>query len=500
MNVKYKVDHMNGPAKPGTIIFLHQDPGSLDSRPELSSFRRIVQPVLTNDTFRGEFMEAVTLLHPTDESCLIVVGLGKAEELSEGRVVDAAAVAVHRAGRLGLKEAVVAVPPLNGISPSMTLGLLVLGARLGAHKRPTFKTDPDPRELTGVKSITFQQIGSRDPLDKPPQQVINKASVMADSQLEAMRLADLPANLLFPMDFADEARKVALKHKIKVTVWEEDKLALEGARAILAVGQGSSHPPAVVILEYQGKGFGRDPIALVGKGVTFDSGGLSLKPSENMHFMKSDMTGAAVVLSVVAAAAALKLPQRLVGILPLAENMPGGGAYRPGDVVRTLSGNTVEVINTDAEGRMLLCDALALAQKYKPSEIIDVATLTGACVVALGDRLAGIFTDDDSLHERIVLSGKSVGESFWRLPLFKEYDSNLKSELADMKHMSGRAGGAINAALFLKRFIKPGIPWAHLDIAGTARRAASPGRPEGATGFGTRTLLKYLLDNPGSDK
>jgi leucyl aminopeptidase len=495
MNIKYKVDHMNGPAKPCTVIFLTQDPGNLDQRPELSSFRRIIQPILTTEAFRGEFLECRAVSNAQVDCWLILVGLGKAEELSEGRLLECAALGVSQAADLNVKEVFVAVPPLENFAPGNILALLVLGGKLGAHRRSTFKTDFSPRDSVNLKTITYQQIGSRDPVEKA-QHTITRASVMADAQLEARRLADLPANLLFPLDFAEEARKSAGRRKIKVSVWEEDKLAQEGAWSILAVGQGSSHPPAVVILEYQGRSASRDPIALVGKGVTFDSGGLCLKPAESMPGMKSDMSGAAAVLAAVSAAAELHLPQHIVGVLPLAENMPGWKAYRPGDIVKTLSGQTVEVVNTDAEGRMILCDALTLAQKYKPSVIIDIATLTGACQVALGDKLAGIFTDSDSLCSRVVDSAASVGERFWRLPLFKDYEANLKSDLADCRHMAGRAGGAINAALFLKRFVKPKFPWAHLDIAGTARRSEkAPGSPEGATGFGTRTLIKYLIDN-----
>ncbi|MDR2339001.1 MAG: leucyl aminopeptidase [Deltaproteobacteria bacterium] len=495
MNVKYKVDHMNGPEKPGTVLFLHQDAGFLDQRTELSSFRRIIQPLLSSESFKGEFKEGVNIIQPADENCLILVGLGKKDELTEGRLSEATALGVSMARRLNLREVTLAIPPLENIDPRATLGLMVLGSKLGAHKRTTFKTDPGPSDEHDLKTVTLCQIGSKDPLEKA-QQVVNRATVMAEAQLEARRLADLPGNLLFPLDFAEEAKRVALKHKLRITVWEEDKLALEGAWSILAVGQGSSHPPAVVIVEYFGRSPNREPIALVGKGVTFDSGGLCLKPSENMGSMKSDMSGAAVVLSVIAAAAEMRLPQHLVGVMPMAENMPGGKAFRPGDIVKTLSGQTVEVINTDAEGRMLLCDALGIAQKYKPSEIIDIATLTGACVVALGDRVAGLFTESDRLHTAIVDAGRSVGEYFWRLPLFSEYDDNLKSDLADLRHMSGRPAGALHAALFLRRFVKPKFPWVHLDIAGTARRSkASAGYPEGATGFGVRTLLKYLIDN-----
>jgi leucyl aminopeptidase len=496
MNIKYKVEHMNGPAKPGTIIFLTEDSGTLDSRPELSSFRRIIQPLMNSEAFKGEYMQSVAILNPAEDHCLIVVGLGRSESLSEGRLIEAAAAGVAKAASLNLREVFTAVPPLEGFTPEMNLALLIVGARLGAHKRVTFKTDFSPRETLSLKTVTFQFLGAKDPIEKP-QQVINRAAAMADAQLEARRLSDLPANMLFPMDFADEARKTAMRHKLQISVWDQAKLAQEGCGAILAVGQGSSHPPAVVILEYTGRTGNRDPICLVGKGVTFDTGGICIKPSENMHAMKSDMSGAAAVLSVMSAAAELHLPQHLVGIMPLAENMPDGNAYRPGDIVKTLSGRTVEVVNTDAEGRMLLCDALTLAQKYKPSEIIDIATLTGACVVALGDRCAGLFTDDDRLHDRLTASARSVGEHFWRLPLFPEYDSSLKSDLADFRHAAGRPAGAINAALFLKRFIKPRFPWAHLDIAGTARRAEkSPSCPEGATGFGVRTLLKYFYDTP----
>jgi leucyl aminopeptidase len=494
MNIKYKVDHMNGPVKPGTAIFLHEGPGALDARPELSSFRRIMQPLLNSEAFRGEFRETEAIFHPLENNCLIAVGLGKPDDLTEGRLIEAAAAAAAKASSLRLKEVFMAVPPLERFTPVSVLGLMVLGARLGSHKRVTFKTDFSETAATSLKAITFQQLGTKDPLEKP-QQTISRASAMAEAQLEARRLSDLPGNLLFPLDFAEEAKRVALRHKLKITVWEEDKLAQEGAWSILAVGQGSAHPPAVVLVEYEGRSRNRDPLCLVGKGVTFDSGGVSLKPAENMQLMKSDMAGAACVLSVIAAAAELHLPQHIVGVMPMAENMPGGKAYRPGDVVKTLSGQTVEVISTDAEGRMLLCDALTIAQKYSPIEIIDIATLTGACVVALGDKLAGLFTDNERLAAAVTAAGKSVGESFWRLPLFVEYEESLKSDLADCRHMAGRPAGAINAALFLKRFVKSRHPWLHLDIAGTARSGSkSSSCPEGATGFGVRTLLKYLID------
>jgi leucyl aminopeptidase len=278
-------------------------------------------------------------------------------------------------------------------------------------------------------------------------------------------------------------------------IWDEVKAAEEGAGGLVAVGMGSVHPPRMVILDYPGRSGSKDLTALVGKGVTFDSGGLCLKPAENMSAMKTDMSGAAIVLSVLAAAAQLKLPQRLVALLPLAENMPGGSSYRPGDIITTLSGQTVEVVNTDAEGRLILADALTLAQKYKPARIIDIATLTGACQVALGDGCAGLFSNDQELSNALISSGRNMGESFWPLPLLNDYEENLKSDLADFRQAASRAGGAIHAALFLRRFIKKTVPWAHLDIAGTARRSRKvPSGPEGASGFGARTLIKYLSE------
>jgi leucyl aminopeptidase len=251
-------------------------------------------------------------------------------------------------------------------------------------------------------------------------------------------------------------------------------------------------------LEYDGKpDSNKGPIALVGKGVTFDSGGLCLKPADSMLNMKTDMAGAAVVLAVIAAAAELSLKQKLVGIIPLAENMTGSKAYRPGDVIKTLSGQTVEIVNTDAEGRLLLADGITLAQRYKPSMLIDIATLTGACQVALGHLYAGLFSDDFELSKKLIETGFEVGERYWRLPLASEYEDELKSEMADFKHTAGRTGGAINAALFLKKFVKSPLPWVHLDIAGVGRSSKkTPSTPEGSTGFGTRTLLKFIMKNP----
>lgn len=263
--------------------------------------------------------------------------------------------------------------------------------------------------------------------------------------------------------------------------------------ALLAVGQGSARPPRLVVLEHAPEGHEQDkPLILVGKGITFDSGGISLKPAANMQQMKCDMTGAADVLAAIAALAEEDAPRRVVGLLACAENMPDGKATRPGDVVRAAGGDTVEITNTDAEGRLVLCDALAYAQKqWTPAAMVDIATLTGACAVALGTELAGLFCDDTDLAERIRAAGGVGGENYWRLPLWQPYAEQLKSEVADICHTGPREGGAINAALFLKHFVREGVRWAHLDIAGVDWNAKkTPLCPAGASGFGARTLLE----------
>ncbi|MDR2611701.1 MAG: leucyl aminopeptidase family protein [Deltaproteobacteria bacterium] len=491
MNFKYKSAHMNGPGKPGTAVFLLEGDQTLEGRPEIASFRRCLTPLMAGGVYKGGYLEGASLFLAEEEIWLAVTGLGKASELNEARLVEAGADAATRLGATGLKEAFVALPPLEGLSPAKVMELIATGARLALDRHPGYRSQPP--SAPSLATLTLQHLGSKDPVEKP-QQSIGRADVLARAQLEARRLSDMPPNMLYPESFAEEAKRVALKHKLRISVWESEKIAFEGAGGLLSVGAGSRRPPLLVILEYPGKSTSLPPTALVGKGVTFDSGGLCLKSGEGMLYMKSDMSGAAIVLATLAAAAELRLPGPLVGVMPLAENMPGGGAYRPGDVVSMLSGQMVEVVNTDAEGRMVLADAIAVAQKFKPARLIDIATLTGACQVALGPLMAGLFANDDGLADEIAAAGRAVGEDFWRLPLYDPYEEEIKSEIADFRQSGSRFGAAINAALFLRRFVKPPLPWAHLDIAGPGRRLKKcPSCPEGASGFGTRTLLKLLM-------
>jgi leucyl aminopeptidase len=305
----------------------------------------------------------------------------------------------------------------------------------------------------------------------------------------ARELANRPGNHCTPTHLAQEARALGKGHGLKVEVLERKDMEKLGMGALLAVAQGSEQPPKFIVLKYQGAGKADAPVVLVGKGITFDTGGISIKPAAEMDEMKFDMGGAASVLGTMRAVAELKPALNVVGIVAACENMPDGGAVKPGDVVTTMSGQTVEILNTDAEGRLILCDALSYAERFKPAAVVDIATLTGACVIALGHHRSGLFSADDALATQLLAAGEQGGDPAWRMPLDDEYDDALKSHFADMGNVGGRAGGAITAAMFLKRFTAK-FAWAHLDIAGTAWKS---GAAKGATGRPVALLTHFLL-------
>jgi leucyl aminopeptidase len=299
-----------------------------------------------------------------------------------------------------------------------------------------------------------------------------------------------------PTVIAAKARQLAREFGLKLQVLERSQMEKLGMGALLGVSSGSAQPPKFIIVEYR-KGGKKPFIALVGKTITFDSGGISIKPSENMDKMKDDMSGGAAVLGALRTAAALKLPLNIVGLLPATENMPSGSAYKPGDVLRTMSGRTIEIINTDAEGRLILSDALAYACRYKPAAIVDIATLTGACRVALGQEATGMLGTDEKLKQKIREAGEKTGERVWELPLWEAYYDLIKSDIADMKNAGGRDGGVITAAALLSKFVQD-YPWVHLDIAATAwTEKDRPYTPKGATGIGMRLLTQFLRDYAG---
>ncbi len=320
---------------------------------------------------------------------------------------------------------------------------------------------------------------------------VERGRVLAMAQNETRELVTLPGNIVTPAYLAERALALAGKHGFTAEAWGRDRLEAEGFGGLLAVARGSVQEPRFLILEHEGDG--GDPRVVVGKGVTFDTGGISLKPAKGMEDMKYDMAGAAATIGVLIAAAALRIPQRVVGLIPATENMPSGTAVKPGDVIRGLSGRSIEVVNTDAEGRLILSDALTYAQRLSPRAIVDMATLTGACVIALGHHAVGLLSPSDELAARLDEAGRRSGERVWRLPLWPEYRRQLDSEIADVKNTGGRPAGTITAAWFLRDFVQDGVEWAHLDIAGTAWAEEAAGwQPKGATGVGVRLLHAWL--------
>ncbi|MEO1036459.1 MAG: leucyl aminopeptidase [Pseudomonadota bacterium] len=310
----------------------------------------------------------------------------------------------------------------------------------------------------------------------------------------ARDLGNTPPNVCTPTYIADRARDLAKRYsKLDIDVLDEADMKALGMNTLLSVGHGSEQPSKLIVLQYRGSKGDEAPIALVGKGITFDTGGISLKPGPGMDEMKFDMCGAAGVLGTLAAACALKLPLNLLVIVPTAENMPSGRASRPGDIVTSMAGKTIEILNTDAEGRLILCDALTYARQFDPQVIIDTATLTGACVIALGRHNAGLLANDDGLAEELLAAGQRSGDKAWRLPMSEEYAEQLRSNFADMANIGGREAGTVTAACFLGKFTE-GVPWAHLDIAGTAWLSGSK---KGATGRPVPMLTDYLIHAAG---
>lgn len=329
---------------------------------------------------------------------------------------------------------------------------------------------------------------------KMAQQVLEQAQAVANGTDLTRQLGDLPPNVCTPQYLAETAQTMGKTWGIKVKVLDRAAMEKLGMGALLAVTAGSHRPPQFIVMEHTGGKTKERPLVLVGKGITFDTGGISLKPSPEMDEMKFDMCGAASVLGTMRALAEMKLPLNVVALIPTCENMPGGGATRPGDVVKSLSGQTIEILNTDAEGRLILCDALTYAERFDPMLVIDVATLTGACVIALGHEAAGLMANDEALRAELQAAGEVSGDRAWPLPLWEEYQEGLKSRFADLANVAGRAGGTITAASFLSCFTKR-YRWAHLDIAGVAWKS---GKEKGATGRPVRLFCRFLMDRVGS--
>ena len=422
-----------------------------------------------------------------------VVGLGKSDEfgLEEARAASAAAVCKARELRLTSLATIVHGAGIGGLDPADAAQAVAEGALLASYDYRQHKTQME-RPPVDVESLTIveRDTGKLDIMEP----AIRLAEKSAAATILARDLSVGPSNLVTPRYLAERAREVADREGLECRVFEKADLERMGMGGILAVGQGSANPPCLVDLRYRAPG-GARTLAVVGKGITFDSGGISIKPAENMGAMKHDMSGAAAVLGFCQLAAQAKLPLNVIGIFAPTENLPGGSAYKPGDIYRAYNGKTMEIVNTDAEGRVTLADALSYAAEQRPDAIVDLATLTGACVVALGNYATGVIGTDDRLVELFRRAGEKSGERVWPLPLWPVYEKEIESPVADIKNSAGRPAGAITAAAFLKNFVGE-IPWVHLDIAGTAwvdeQCYVPPYQAKSlATGVGVRLLLEF---------
>lgn len=401
-----------------------------------------------------------------------------------GKKVQAAVLAAVGSLRTsGVKRLLICLPPDAGDD---ALRAAILATAEASYVYVATKSKPEGRELQRVI------LGVADAARYKPG--FAAATAAANGIEYARELANLPPNHATPTRLGEEAKKLAKAHGFRCEVMGPQEIAKVGMGSFLAVAKGSEQPARFIILTYQGGGAGDAPLVLVGKGITFDSGGISIKPSQDMDEMKFDMGGAASVLGTFRALGEVRPAINVIGLIPSCENMPDGRSVKPGDIVDSLSGQTIEILNTDAEGRLILCDALTYAERFKPSAVVDIATLTGACVIALGAVRSGMFSPDDELAQALIDAGDAALDPCWRMPLDDEYAEGLKTNFADVANVAGRAGGAVNAAKFLQRFATK-YPWAHLDIAGTAWKGGSA---KGSTGRPVGLLTRFILDRAES--
>ncbi len=419
---------------------------------------------------------------------VLLVGLGKESEYGEKAYRDAIAATVRAMKNTGSRDILITLSelPVGKRNAAWLARQGVLAAHDALYRADQLKSKKD-NDKPALAAISFSVAGKD---ARSANAALAQGEAIAQGMNLARELGNLPANICTPTFLAGRAQKLAKEFKLKCEVLDRARMEKLGMGSLLSVARGSHQPPRFIVLQYRGGKTAAKPIVLVGKGVTFDTGGISLKPGAEMDEMKYDMSGAASVLGTFHALATMKLPLNVVGLIPTTENMPGGAATRPGDIVTSMSGQTIEILNTDAEGRLILCDALTYAERFEPDCVVDVATLTGACVIALGAVASGLMANDDGLAAALLEAGQNSGDRAWQLPLWEDYQEMLKSNFADIPNISGsRAAGTITGACFLARFTKK-YRWAHLDIAGTAWRS---GAGKGSTGRPVPLLTHFLL-------
>ena len=454
----------------------------------------VILRVLSSGDFRGKSGEELVLYGPENTGLkrLLLIGLGQPDKFDSESVRRAAGRAVRVAERMRLGSLSISLDAFSDFDTASTAQAAAEGAVLAAWKFRELKTD----KSTGTSDVTTLDIlGSDDAAEVS--RAVETGAKIADAANFARALQSRPGNVATPFHLAEEAERMAAQVGLDITVFDERRMLDEGMHAILAVSRGSQEEARLIVMKHNGGEDRESPLVLVGKGLTFDAGGISLKPPKGMEDMKFDMSGGAAVIGAMKAIAELGIPANVVGIVPASENLPSGNALKPGDVIDTLAGKTVEVINTDAEGRLILADALCYGAQLHPAAMVDCATLTGAVVIALGHQAAAVLGNQQGLIDELISAGKSSGERCWPLPLWDDYREQLDSETADLSNVGGRPAGSITAAKFLSEFVGD-TPWAHLDIAGTAYGDGKlPYQRKGAYGFPTRMLIHWVRSRAG---
>jgi len=452
-----------------------------------------ISQLIKEGEIKGKFNE-LTLIHTLGRlpsPRVLVVGLGKQQEFKLDKVRDITATALRHLRRLGASTVATVVhgAGVGGLDPQQCAQAIAEGTAMGLYRFTRHKKkNEDEREIDALTLVESDRT-------KAPslRRGVATGRILAEAANRARDMANEPANCLTPAIMAEQAQAAAQEAGLECEVLEREQMQELGMGALLGVAQGSAQPPKMIVLRYRGDRRRKATLGLLGKGVTFDSGGISIKPSAGMQAMKGDMSGGAAVISAMWAIGKLKPRINVTAVVPATENMPSGAATKPGDVVRAMDGKTIEVINTDAEGRLILADAIAYARQQGLSPILDVATLTGSMVIALGKAATGCMTNNQELCQKVIVAGEAAGEKFWQFPLYDEYKEHLKSDVADIKNVGKREGGAISAALFLADFVGD-TPWVHLDMAGTDSVDKDKGAwVKGATGIPTRTLVNLVL-------